>query len=443
MSRIPFLSTVVFLTLGSAVLIGQDDVASNWHQWRGPAVNGMAGGSANPPTRWSESENVAWKVAIEGEGSSTPIIWQDRVYLVTAVETDQQPSEKIVPHPETKTSPTGNVFDFKAHCLNRDTGEVIWSNTLVSAAPHEGRHPSTSYASASPTTDGEHLFVSFGSYGIFCLTLDGEKVWGKDLGDMRTRRGWGEAVSPVIADDKLIVMWDQEDQSRIYALTKADGSVAWQVDRDEPTTWATPLIVKRDSQTQVIAAGTNHIRSYALSSGELVWESEPLTINAIPCPVLDGDNVVLMSGYRGNVAVSLNLNAKVENSPEVNWRLNRDTPYVPSPLLTQDRLYFTKSNDAILSCVDVKTGEPVFERRRLPGLRSFYGSPVATDSKIFFTSRQGKTLIIENSDQFQVVETNALDAEVDASLAIVGEQIFIRSKTHLYCIAKQEVEKQP
>lgn len=436
------LATGILMLTPSAADAQDEDANNHWHQWRGPTANGVASEEAAPPVQWSEEKNIAWKVEIEGEGSSTPIVWKDRVYLITAVETDQVPKVAVEPHPQTMTRPPNRIFDFKAICLDRKSGKQVWSKTLVSAAPHEGRHGSTSYASASPTTDGEHLFVSFGSYGVFCLTLDGETVWSEDLGDMRTRRGWGEAVSPVLAGDKLIVMWDQEDQSSIYALNQNDGSIAWEVKRDEPTTWATPLIVKRESETQIVTAGTNHVRSYELESGKLLWESEPLTLNAIPSPVLDGNNVVLMSGYRGNVAISLALQppadtSSVAASPKMNWKLNRDTPYVPSPVIIDGRLFFTKSNAALLSCVDVATGKPIYGPTRIPGVKAFYTSPVATNKAIYFASREGNTVVISNSDQFEVLATNKLDGDIDASLAIVGKQIFIRSKTHLYCVAEE------
>ncbi len=441
MSAFRSLFVLTWLSISTGLSFGQSDQQySNWPQWRGPNADGVAGLGADPPSSWSEAENIAWKVAIQGEGSSTPIIWEDQVFLISAVETQQKPEHDIEAHPETLTRPTGKIFDFKAICLDRNTGEIVWDRTLASVAPHEGRHDSTTYASASPTTDGMHLYVSFGSYGVFCLTLDGDIVWSQDLGDMRTRRGWGEAVSPVISGEKLIVMWDQEDQSRIYALNRVDGETAWSVERDEPTTWATPLIVNQENRTQVITAGTNHIRSYGLGRGELLWESLPLTLNAIPCPVQDGDNVILMSGYRGNVAVALNVNGDNLDDPELIWQREHDTPYVPSPLLTNGRLYFTKGNEAILTCLDSKTGNEIYGPKRLPALRSFYASPVASERFIYFTSRQGKTMVLNNSEQFQIAATNVLDAEVDASPAIVGNQIFIRSKTHLYCIENLEDE---
>jgi outer membrane protein assembly factor BamB len=214
--------------------------------------------------------------------------------------------------------------------------------------------------------------------------------------------------------------------------------VVWQRERDEPTTWATPLIVDRQSQRQVITCGTNRIRSYDLETGEVIWESTGLTLNAIPSPVLNGDQVICMSGFQGSRAVSIDLpTSKAASGPDLKWQLDQDTPYVPSPLLTHGRLYFTKSNSAILTCVDAKNGKPVFATQRLTGLDNLYASPVATDRHIYFASREGTTLVIKNQPTFEIVAKNQLPGPIDASPAIVGKQIFLRTKSHLYCVQEE------
>ena len=316
-----------------------------------------------------------------------------------------------------------------------------WKKVVNDAAPHEGRHSSTTYAAASPTTDGEFIYASFGSYGIYCLTFEGDLVWKRDLGDMRTRRGWGEGVSPVLHKNYLVVNWDQEDQSEIFVLDKKTGETIWKADRNEPTTWASPLAVEYHGQTQLITNGTNKIRSYDLTNGQLIWESPGTTLNAIPCPVVDRDHVICMAGYQGNMAMSVALNSKGQISGDatgpgqpLKWKFQQHTPYVPSPLVTDGRVYFTKSNDAILNCLDVESGKPVFELTRLPGLNNMYASPVAANGRIYLTSREGVTLVIENSPRFKVLATNRLNDEIDASPALVGKQLFLRGKTFLYCI---------
>ncbi len=419
----------------------------NWHQWRGPDANGVAT-QANPPTQWNDKTNIRWKFPIVGEGSSTPIVWGNQVFILSAIETDRMPAIAPSTNTEAKTQPPEHVLEFVVWSLDRNTGNVVWKKVVTEAAPHEGRHPSTTYAAASPTTDGQRLYVSFGSYGIFCLTLDGDLVWQKDLGNMRTRLGWGEAVSPVIHDGKLVVNWDQEDQSEIFVLNANSGELIWKKNRDEPTTWATPLVIDVNGRVQLITNGTNSVRSYDLGTGEIIWESPGTTLNAIPCPVRSGDQVICMAGYRGNTALAIDLGStgrisdtEIGLGQPIKWRVQQHTPYVPSPLVIDGRLYFTKSLTAILNCLDVNTGELLYrnsqgdpEPIRLPNLNSMYASPVAVNDRIYLTSREGVTLVIRNSAQFEVISTNQLSEEIDASPAIVGDQIFLRGKKHLYCI---------
>ena len=416
----------------------------NWHQWRGPNANGVAS-KGNPPAVWDDKTNIKWKIKIEGEGSSTPIIWGDNVYILSAIETERKPDKPPELSKGAKTKPPENVLQFLVWCFDRNTGEVKWKKVVRESAAHEGRHQTSTYAASSPMTDGKNLYVLFGSHGVYCLTMDGDVVWEKNLGVMRTRLGWGEAVSPVIHGDKLVVMWDQEDQSEIFVLNSKDGEVIWKKDREEPTTWATPLIVKANGKNQIITNGTEAVRSYELESGDLIWEAPGTTLNAIPCPIQNGNEVICMAGYRGTMAFAVDLDSQgtvtadsVGADEQIKWTFPKHTSYVSSPLLIDGRLYFTKRLEAILNCIDANTGEPVFELTRMPEMKRMYGSPVAASDRIYFTSREGTTLVIKNSDKFEIISTNPLSEEIDASPAIVGDQIFLRGKKNLYCIEKAE-----
>ena len=439
-----------FVTSETACVCSQDFETTNqhnWHQWRGPDATGVAS-TGTPPIRWNDQSNIRWKFPIVGEGSSTPIIWKNQVFILSAVETNRRDNSLATIHPEAKTIPSKQVFEFVVWSLDRRNGDVLWKRVVAESVPFEGRHPSTTYAAASPTTDGKRLYVSFGSYGIFCLSLQGDLIWKKDLGQMRTRRGWGEAVSPVHHNGKLVVMWDQEDQSEIFVLNDSNGSVIWKKLRDEPTTWATPLIATIDGQTQLITNGTNAVRSYDLENGNIIWETAGTTLNAIPCPVRYKNHVICMGGYQGNDAFSIDLRSKGKINASVigprqaiKWRIQQHTPYVPSPLITGHRVYFTKSLNAILNCFNAESGKPIFKTAkgyplpiRLPQLKQMYGSPVATQEYIFLTSREGTTLVLKNADHFEIIATNSLSEEIDASPAIVGNQIFLRGKRNLYCI---------
>jgi outer membrane protein assembly factor BamB len=411
----------------------------NWHHWRGPEANGTAP-EADPPITWDARKNIKWKAPLPGRGSATPIVWGDQVFIATAIETDRvaRPDDlpRADPRFQTKTTAPTHFYQFVVLSFDRQTGKVRWQRTAAERVPHEGHHPTHSYAAGSPTTDGRFLYVSFGSFGTYCYDLDGKLQWQRDLGRLHTRLGWGEAVTPVIHGDALLLNWDQEADSALICLDARSGKTRWKVERDEKTSWNTPLVVEHKGRTQVILNGTNRVRSYDLKTGEPIWQCGGMTVNAIPSVVARDGVAFCMSGYRGAAAVAVSLDATgdVTDSDKVLWRYDRGTPYVPSPLLVRDRLYFTQMNDGLLTSLDVKTGKPILDRVRLVGANSFYASPVAAAGRIYLVARDGTTLVLEQSDRFKVLARNRLDDPVDASPVPVGKQLFLRGEKYLYCI---------
>lgn len=420
---------------------GLPEPMRQWHQWRGPQANGVAP-HGNPPLEWSESKNVRWKVEIPGEGSSTPIIWGDRIFLLTAIETDHVAKDVPAPADQPKR-PFGIVFPNRVHqfvvlCLDRKSGKTLWRHTANELVPHEGVHPDNDFASASPVTDGRHLFASFGSRGIYCYTLSGELKWQRDLGDMQTRLSFGEGSSPVLHGDTLVTTWDHDGPSFIAALNALTGEVKWKKDRDEMSAWATPLIVTRDGRTQIVTNASKRVRSYDLNTGELLWECGGQVGNVTPSPVASGNLVYCMSGYRGSALYALPLDGKgdLTGSDKIAWKHDRGTPYIPSPVLFDDRLYFVQSNDGILSSLDAASGKTILERTRLPGIARVYASPVGAAGQVYITSRDGATLVFRHGTKFEVLATNKLDDDIDASPAIVGDELYLRGKKFLYCLAE-------
>jgi outer membrane protein assembly factor BamB len=414
------------------------DKFNHWHHWRGPLATGVAP-NATPPTHWDEKTNIKWKVELSGRGSATPIVWGDRVFIVTAIKTDQQidPSQlpKIDPKFEKKTERPTHFYQFVVLCFDRNTGKELWKKIATTAVPHEGHHQTHSYAAGSPTTDGKLLYVSFGSQGIYAYTLDGELKWNRKLSNLNTRLGWGEAVTPTVHGDSLVLNWDQEADSKVIVLDVATGKTKWEQDRDENTSWNTPLVIDDGKRTQVILNGTTAIRSYELSSGKLLWECPGMTVNAIPSPVTDGKAFFIMSGYRGAAAVAIPLSAEGKLADgKVLWRYSKGTPYVPSPLLLNDRLYFSQANTQVFTILNAKTGEALVDRERLPTVKSFYASPVAADGKIYIVDQEGTTLVLKAGDKVEVLATNRLNDAIDASPVLVGQQLFLRGTKYLYCI---------
>lgn len=452
------LSLVVSLSAGA--VFAADEFSSlaqqNWHQWRGPQATGVAP-QADPPVEWGEDKNVKWKVSIPGESTATPIVWGDKIFLTSAVKTD-----RTIELAEGESKPKGryriakptNYYQFIVICVDRRTGKTLWQRMACEELPHEGHHPDGTFASASPTTDGERLYVSFGSRGVYCYDLDGNQKWSRDFGPMKIMFTFGEGASAVVHDDLVIVNWDhqgngkgdEKEGSFITALDAATGETRWKTDRDESTTWATPLVVEYDGRTQVIVQGGKRVRSYDVATGELIWACGGQTPTPIPSPVSDGQNVYCMSGYIGSAVYAIPLGtegditefAKQKEPERIAWsRKKPGAPYVPSPMLYGEFLYFTQSSKGILTCLNAKTGEPVIERTRLQGIQNLYASPVGAANRVYFTDRGGTTLVVRKGPELEILATNKLDDRFDGSMAIAGGEIFLRGKQHLYCIAAE------
>lgn len=471
MSRAWSLSLSVGLTAALSLSAAEQSSKSSgdWPRWRGPLANGVAPG-ANPPTTWSETEKVKWKMKIPGFGTSTPIVWKDQVFVVTAIPTGKkvEPAPAPVPSPEESAGPAGapgggpggeqggrrrrggggggmrsekptEAYQFAVISVDRATGKILWQKTAREEVPHEGHHRDHGFASSSPVTDGEHLYVSFGSRGIYCYDLKGNLKWQKDLGDMQTRNGFGEGASPALHGDTLVINWDHEGDDFVVALDKRTGEERWRQKRDENTTWSTPLIFEHDGKTQVVVSATNRVRSYDLKNGEQLWECGGMTANAIPTPVTDFGHLYAISGFRGAalLAIKLGRGGDLTDTDAITWKLSKGTPYVPSPLLSGERLYFYSGNNGVISAFNAKSGQPLFESERIADLLGgVYASPVSANGHVYLVGRDGKTVVIKDSDKLEPVATNKLDDKFDASAAIVGKEIFLRGHQFLYCIGE-------
>jgi outer membrane protein assembly factor BamB len=434
-------TVLLFPFLALTSLAGEPPPPANWPQWRGPHADGVAH-DADPPVHWDATTNIKWKSPLPGRGSATPIVWGDQVFIATAVPTDRVAAAAdlpaLDPRFQVRTDAPKTYYRFEVLSFDRATGALRWRRLAAEKVPHEGHHATHSYAAGSPATDGKHLYVSFGSFGIYCYDLDGNLRWQRDLGRLHTRLGWGEAVTPVVHGDSLLLNWDQEADSALVCLDAAAGETRWRTSRDERTSWNTPLVVEHNGRTQVIVNGTDRIRSYDLATGKEIWQCGGMTVNAIPSAVAAGDTVYVMSGYQGSAAVAISLDATgdVTDGPAVKWKFGRGTPYVPSPVLVNGRLYFTQANTNLLTCLDAASGKPLIDRERIPGASGFYASPIAAAGRLYFVDRSGTTVVLKQADKLEVLATNKLDDPIDASPVAVARQLFIRGEKYLYCVEK-------
>jgi len=417
--------------------------ADSWPEWRGPLANGVAP-RANPPVHWSETNNVRWKIALPGKGHSSPIVFGDSVYVLSAVPVGEAQKPVYDTAPGVHDSvPVTHRHQFVALAISRLTGKISWMKVLREEWPHEGGHETGSLASNSPVTDGEHLYVFFGSRGLYCLDLKGELKWQKDLGRMHTLHAHGEGSSPVLYQDTLIVCWDHEGDSFLYAFDKRTGKQLWKVARDEKTSWSTPLVVEHEGKPQVIVSATKRVRGYDLATGTQLWECAGLTDNVVSSPVYDGHGVVIAgNSYYQQAMLAIRLaraKGDITGTDRVAWKLNRLTPYVSSPLLYDDTLYFLRHNQNILSRLEPATGKPRGEPLRLEGIGDFiFASPVGAAGRIYVTSRDGVTVVIRHDRENGPLAVNKLEDSFSASPALVDRELYLRGERFLYCIAEPE-----
>ena len=408
-----------------------------WGQWRGP-LNTGASATAKPPVEWGEDKNVRWKVEIPGRGTSTPVVWGDRVYILTAAPVGV---ELAASHDSRGTAGQRVAHRMMVMALDRKTGKTVWERTAREETPHEGYHQQFgTWASTSAITDGESIIASFESRGIYAYDMNGKQLWATDLGDKRMRNEFGEGSTPALYKDRVFVVWDHQGESFIAALDRKTGKELWRKNRQEIDSWATPLVVEHDGRAQVITGAQNRVRAYDAASGEMIWEAGGLTPNPIPSPVAGDGMVYLMSGYRGNNLKAVRLaeaKGDITGSAALVWSLDRDTPYVPSPLLYDNVLYFLKGNTGVLSAFDAKTGKPHYQVQRIEGVPNVFSSPVGADGKIFVLGQDGSAAVIKAGPAYEVVATNKLNDKFDASPALAGNELYLRGYRYLYCVAAQ------
>ncbi len=419
-----FYRTTVLL-LGTLLCLTHS-AAEDWLHWRGPIGTG-ASLTAKPPIQWSENENICWKVAIPGLGSGSPIVVGNRVFVVSAVPVDGSQSAR-----------SQTPLQFCLFCFDRAQGKLLWKQVATVSQPHQATHETNGFASASPCSDGQLVYAHFGSRGLYCYTLDGQPVWQRtDFGAMETRNDFGEGSSPTLAGDMLIVPWDHEGESHLFALDKRTGKTLWDTPRDEPTCWATPLVVETsDGNKQIVMNGQNAARGYDLNTGRELWRCGGQTERPVATAVAGDGLVFVASGFRGSFLGAFRLDGRgdIEGTDAVVWTLDRDTPDIASPLLSGGRLYFHKAKTGLLSCYEANTGKPCFQVQRIEGLNSTYASPVAANGYVYLTGRNGQVVVIKDASEWEQVASNSLGETIDATPALVDDQIFIRGEQHLFCI---------
>jgi len=450
----------ISMRLALATTIGICAVALNmtaaeevWPQFRGPGSCGIGEGE-NLPVTWSSTRNVAWKTPIPGMGWSSPIVWGQRVFVTTVVDTgtSMEPKKGLYFGGEQK-KPSEAVHLWKVLCLDLTTGKIMWDRTVHKGIPTFTRHRKNSYASATPVTDGQRVYAYFGNLGLFCFSMDGEPLWKKMIGPFKTRLGWGSGASPIVHEERLYLCNDNEADSFLMALNVHDGKELWRVPRDEKSNLATPFVWENKLRSEIVTSGSNRIRSYDMQ-GELLWELGGASGITICTPSSRFGLLYVASGYiadrkrplfavKPGATGDITLEDEQNSNDYVQWCQRRAAPYNTSPLIYGDDAYICL-DQGIMACYDARTGEVVYEKKRLPA-RHFTASPWAYDNKVFCLDESGKTFVIKAGPEFEVLHANQLDEETMclATPAMVGDRLLIRTDRALYCLQKGATREEP
>jgi len=415
-------------------------VANNWPQWRGPDGLGIAEGAY--PDTWSATENIAWKTEIPGRGHSSPVVWGGRVFLTTSIAGEEIPG---------RTAPDHLGFDLQPGYLHPDSvgvdyaqtlkvlavdaasGDIVWERTVHDGPVYDNRHRKNTYASATVVTDGELVYASFESEGLYAFDVDGNLRWSKSFGGM-AKAGLGPGTSPILFGNLLILQGDQEmgAGSFIAALDRATGELVWKVERTNRRSWATPLLVQAGDRTELLASGAEAVVAYDPATGAELWRTDGTRSHPIPSIVAGGGLAFATAGSQRKVALAIRLGAEHQED-RIAWRYDKGTAYVPSPILYGDCLYLM-SDRGIITCLDPQTGAVLYEGGRVPVPATFTASPVAFDGKILLTSEDGDTFVLRAGPVHEIIRTNSIDEPVYASLALADGTIFIRGARHLFAI---------
>jgi outer membrane protein assembly factor BamB len=436
-----------FLLLLLATLSRPAAAQENWPQFRGALSLGVSD-NQNLPDTWTATENVAWKTDIKGRGWSSPIVWGDKIFVTSVVNLgdDQAPKKGLYFGGEQKQPPQAE-HQWNVVCLDLNDGHIVWERTAHAGTPATTIHIKNSYASETPVTDGERVYAFFGNVGLYCYDLDGKLIWKHEVEPHKTRYGWGTAASPVLYQDRLYLVNDNEEESYLVALNAKTGEQVFRVERDEKSNWATSYVWKNSQRTELVVPGTGKIRSYDLD-GKPLWELGGMSSITVATPYSQGDLLYVSSGYvldkkkplyaiKPGASGDITLADDATSNDYIVWCAKMGGPYNPTSLLYGDKIYVLY-DQGFFAAFDAKTGAEVYPKKRIPDGKGFTASPWAYDNKIFCLNEDGVTFVMAAGDEFEILHTNPL-AEDDmgmATPAIVGDKLLLRTSARLYCIDK-------
>ena len=435
----------------SALSVDAQRAPDAWPQFRGPDAAGVATGQ-NLPERWdaASGDHIAWKTAIPGLAHSSPIVWANTLFVTTAVSTD--PDATFTPglYGAGTASEDRSAHRFMLMAIDRHTGAVRWERVAYEGPPSQKRHIKSTYASATPATNGRVVLAFFGSMGLYAFDMAGEPLWSADFGRIDAgaydlpEYEWGTASSPILWNDLAIVQVDHHGQSFVVALDAATGEERWRTDRDELPSWGTPTVVETPGRdAELVTNASNLIRGYDPRTGRELWRLGGSSLITAPTPIFTDDFIVVASGRRDEKPIfvlrpgargDITLAEGDDANEAVVWHKRGRGPYMPTPLIYGDRLYVL-GNDGIFDAYALATGEEIY-RQRIPHVGSgFSASPVAADGRIYLSSEDGDIFVVSAGD-FELLATNPMHEPLMATPAMVDGMLYVRGQHHVFAIGQ-------
>lgn len=423
---------------------------ASWPSFHGEFGRGFADGHATPTT-WDvqTGENIAWVAEIPGMSHSSPVVYGDRVFLNTAVKEGGGDAElKVGLYGSITPVDDDSVHEFRLLCLDRRSGEMIWSKTVWQGVPAVKRHPKGSHAASTPATDGEHVAVFFGTEGLHVYTVDGELLWRKSFGMLDSgffrmpKAQWGWASSPVIHDGRVYIQADAQENSFVAAFDVETGEQIWRTARDEVPTWSTPTVHVTDERRQLVLNGWKHIGGYDLDTGEELWKLEGTGDIPVPTPVAAHGLVFITNAHGGPariLAISEDAEGEMTTDPDgrnMIWSSRRYGAYMQSPIVYGDELYVCRDN-GVITCWDARTGKLHYRERLSAGV-GYTASGVAADGKLYYPSEEGEVHVVEAGTEFELLAVNELGEICMASPAVAAGMLLFRTRTRLVAVRAQE-----
>ncbi|MGE0131030.1 MAG: PQQ-binding-like beta-propeller repeat protein [Blastocatellales bacterium] len=427
--------------------------AQNWPSFRGQNASGVTSGATeggSAPTAWDaeKSVNIQWKTPIPGVGHSSPIVWGNRVFITTAISSDQSPVFERGPSQSVASATDTSKHVWRVYCLDKTNGRVVWAKTAHEGVPKTKRHVRASHANPTPATDGKHVVAFFGSEGLYCYDFNGTLLWKHDLGVLDggwspdPKSHWGFSSSPVIYRHLALVQCDTQRNSFIAAYNLKDGREVWRVARDEDTSWSSPTIYEAAGRAELIVSGTKHYRGYDPLTGKELWRLADGADVKIPAPVaahglifLGGGSshmrrsfYAVRAGARGEIA----LRDGAASNEQIAWR-NRATPHILTPIVYGDYLYVCGDN-GVLTQYQAGTGEEIY-RERIGGRGvTFSASPIAADGKLYFASEDGDIFVVKAGPNYELLARNPMGEVLMATPAISDGLLIVRGQRHVFGI---------